>query len=76
MKRQVTEDEFKAFLAAYPRKLDVDVYAIADPPWRNYHDFTSGSGWDSLVAGVCLCHQPDRGEVGMGPNEYWIFKGP
>lgn len=70
-RRQVTREEFDAFIATYPRPLKRDVYAIADPPWCNYHDFTIGEGWDSLVAGVHLKHEPARGE--HGPNEYWIF---
>jgi hypothetical protein len=72
-KRQVSKEEFEEFVRSYPRRLDVDVYAIADPPWRNYHDFTIGKGWDSLVAGELLCHEPERGEHGQRPNEYFVF---
>ncbi len=72
-RRQVSREEFEEWIASYPRKLDVDIYGIADPPWRNYHDFTIGKGWDSLVAGVHLCHEPERGEIGQRPDEYFIF---
>lgn len=49
--REVTEVEFDAFLAAYPRKLERDVNMTCDPPFVTYNDFTMAPAWpESVVA--------------------------
>lgn len=49
--RQCSQDEFKAFLKAYPRKLKRDVYFVCEPPSVTYNDFTLGMWPASVVAG-------------------------
>jgi hypothetical protein len=51
--KRVTEAEFAAFLKVYPRKLEADVYAIPEPPWVQYNDFTLGNWPESIVAEKC-----------------------
>lgn len=49
--RDVSKDEFAAFLKAYPRKLERDVYAACEPPMVTYNDFERAPYWpDSIVA--------------------------
>jgi hypothetical protein len=47
---EVTEQELRDFVAAYPRDLYVDVCGIGDPPLVTYNDFTLGSWPESVVA--------------------------
>lgn len=43
--------EFTAWLAAYPRKLERDVYAACEPPLVTWNDFKRAPYWpDSVVA--------------------------
>lgn len=45
-----TEAQMYAWVKAYPRKLTVDVYAVAEPPYVTFNDFTLGDWPDSVVA--------------------------
>lgn len=49
-RKKVSEAEFKAFLAAYPRKLETDVAAMYEPPLVTFNDFTLGVWPESIVA--------------------------
>lgn len=46
----VSHEEFKAFLAGYPRPLTGDKCGIAEPPFVGYYDFGAAEGLDALVA--------------------------
>ena len=47
----VSKEEFDKFLEAYPRYLDMNHYAVCDPPAISYNDFELASMWpDSIVA--------------------------
>lgn len=49
--KEVCRDEFDAFVRAYPRKLEVDVYGACDPPLITWNDFERAPLWpDSVVA--------------------------
>lgn len=49
--REVSAEEFKAFLKAYPRPLCFDVAGMCEPPLATYNDFTIAPLWpDSVVA--------------------------
>lgn len=49
----VSAEEFEAFLAAYPRKLERNVTTICEPPDVNFNDFERAPYWpDSVVASV------------------------
>lgn len=45
-----TKEELEAFVAAYPRALEKDVFAASEPPLVTYNDFTLGDWPDSVVA--------------------------
>ena len=48
--REVTKDELRAWVKAYPRKLITDVNATGEPPQFTFNDFTLGNWPDSVVA--------------------------
>ena len=64
--REVSHDEFRKFVAAYPNELAVDKCGISEPPLISYNDFTTGLRWpDSMVA-----------KHHDGPScKYWIKDG-
>lgn len=65
-KRQCSKEHLAAFVAAYPRALDVDIYRISEPPIATWNDFTLGA-WPASV--VCMqVLRSDRGE----PDDYFI----
>ena len=60
--KTVSEEEYKAFLENYPRKLRFDVYAVCDPPSCTYNDFKLANRWPySIVAS----------HTGGEPNEHY-----
>jgi hypothetical protein len=68
LSRKVSEEEFNAFVAAYPRPLAEDTSGIPVPPVTSYCDFGSGLKWpEAVVASVC------RGDL-MEPAEPRIFR--
>lgn len=54
VKKEVTIAQMRAFVAAYPRELEVDVSHICEPPLKTYNDFTMGNWPESVVAGYGL----------------------
>ena len=50
MEKQVSREEYQAFVENYPRKLIKDVCAIAEPPLITFNDFTLGHWPKSIVA--------------------------
>ena len=53
--RPVSKEEFEAFLAAYPRPLERDVFGACEPPAVSYNDFERAPMWpDSIVASCNL----------------------
>ena len=53
--KQVSKDEFVAFIKAFPAKLDYDVTGICEPPLGTYNDFRGGKVWpESVVAKIIL----------------------
>ena len=70
--KRVSEEEFYAFIKAYPNKLDFDTCGIYDPPLSSYNDFSRGMWPDSMVAKI---HRNDMlpQEWNAGENEYFIL---
>ncbi len=64
--KEVTRDEFYAYIEAYPRPLDVDICGITDPPTVSYDDVTLGNWPESLVAKYFREYEP--GET----NTYYL----
>lgn len=52
--REVTEPEFKDFINHYPRPLETDIIRFGEPNRLNYHDWTIGKNWESIVASVSI----------------------
>jgi hypothetical protein len=48
---KVTKDQFKAFIKAYPNKLEIDTYYVPTPPVRTYNDYSKS---DFIVAAIHL----------------------
>jgi len=46
---RVTKEECQAFLAAYPRPLERDVFAAFEPPLVTWNDFAQGQVWPASV---------------------------
>ncbi len=49
-----TPEQYDAFLASYPRKLDRHLTTICEPLYISYNDFTMGKWPDSIVAGCMV----------------------
>jgi hypothetical protein len=45
-----TQQELENFVAAYPRKLERDVFGACEPPLVTYNDWTLGAWPESVVA--------------------------
>jgi hypothetical protein len=62
--RNVTKEEFDAWLAAYPRPLVRDVYAAGEPPLVTFNDFAVAPAWpQSAVASYFLGEDAARWKV-------------
>jgi hypothetical protein len=53
-RRECSEAELQAFVAAYPRALVVDVYRVPEPPVVTWNDFSLGVWPQSIVCGKVL----------------------
>jgi hypothetical protein len=69
MEKPVTKEQFDAFIAAYPNKLNKDVAKMFEPPMLNYNDFTTGKKWPESI--VCWAVLNELTEEGV-PNTYFI----
>jgi hypothetical protein len=57
--KEVTKEEFDAFLASYPRPLERNVTTICEPPNINYNDWTVAPAWpESVVASYSVGDRP------------------
>ena len=53
--KNVSKEEFNAFINNYPRKLVRDVFGACDPPLVTYNDFELADRWPySIVANTWL----------------------
>ena len=48
--QEVSHEEFRAFIADYPRKLDAQVTGICEPPLAAWYDFEASDGIRAMVA--------------------------
>ena len=73
MWEQVSKEEMFEYIAKYPRRLNLDICRIGDPPIRSWNDFETGKIWpDSMVAKETL---EELGQVGFrGLNTFWLRK--
>jgi hypothetical protein len=53
--KDVSKEEFAAFVKAYPNALHTDITGICEPPMQSYNDFSDGKTWpESMVARITL----------------------
>jgi hypothetical protein len=72
----VSKEDFDVFIKNYPRQLDCDVCAIAEPPLITYNDFSLGNWPESIVAKTWK-YDDKPGERYYEPEEarsYFIYK--
>lgn len=48
--KNVSHDVFYNFIDNYPRKLEIDVSFISEPPTKTWNDFTLGVWPESIIA--------------------------
>ena len=48
--KEVSREDFIAFVSMYPRQLSSDICGISEPPLVGYYDFSAAKGIDALVA--------------------------
>lgn len=64
--KRVTKEEFNAFIRNYPRKLDVDVYGVSEPPNITYNDFELAAKWPYSIVASTFLYDDD-------PNDYYYL---
>ena len=62
--KSVSKEDFIEFIKKYPRKLDVDVYGICDPPFITYNDFELANRWPYSIVAKTYAYDDD-------PNDYY-----
>lgn len=62
-----TKEEFDAFLAAYPRRVERDVYMAGEPPLVTYNDFSLAPAWPQSVVASHLDGDPPGTATYYGP---------
>jgi hypothetical protein len=67
MLKDVSREEFDAFVKAYPRPLTRDVTAICEPPLITFNDFERAPYWPGSV--VASCNNDGTG----GPNNFRVL---
>lgn len=69
--KEVSKDEFEAWLKGYPRKLERNVTNICEPPLINFNDFERAPYWpDSVVASYSAAYNPEAGDL---PSNYRVL---
>lgn len=71
---KVTKEEHAAFVAAYPRKLTVDVSYISEPPQKIWYDFNAKNSncLNSYVAAEHRDWLGPNGEIDEG-TRFWTY---
>lgn len=73
----VSKREFDDFLSHYPRKLNIDVCAISDPPTISYNDFELANRWPYSIIASTFVYDDNPKEYFYCPpekREYRILK--
>ena len=71
--KQVTKEEFYAFINSYPAKLHLNTTNFCTPALCSYNDFSRGNWPESVVAGFFKNEDlPD--EWNAGENEYLLLR--
>ena len=67
--KRVSKKELQEFLNKYPRKLDVNVTGICDPPLLTYNDFELANRWPYSVVARYHCWDDDPKDYFYLPEE-------
>lgn len=62
--KEVSKKELLEFVKKYPRKLEIDVTGICEPPLLTYNDFKLANRWPYSVVAKHYCYDDD-------PNDYY-----
>ena len=65
--KDVTKEEYVAFIKNYPRKLEADCCAISDPPLITHNDFELANRWPYSIVAEHYAYSDD-------PNDYYYTK--
>lgn len=77
--KQVTREEFEAFVRDYGKPLTYDVCQIPEPPLLSYNDFSWGKVWpESMVAKIVADWLGPNGEHDLSdslasPGKFWRY---
>jgi hypothetical protein len=73
--KQVTQEEFRSFLVAYPGKLSYDLNRICEPYMSSYYDWskaTSPSGTKAHCDEARRAYQIHAESFGLGPDKFFV----
>ena len=73
--KEVTRDEYLAFIKRWPNKLEFACTGICEPPLGSYNDFSDGKVWpESMVAKEVRDWMGPGGETdGSLPGKFWRY---
>lgn len=72
---EVSREDFRKFVDAYPSQLSFDCTAICEPPLATYNDFSGGKAWpNSVVAKEVREWMGPSGETNTDmPGKFWRY---
>lgn len=73
--KEVSRDEYLAFIRTWPNKLEFDCTGICEPPLGSYNDFSGGKVWpESMVAKEVRDWMGPGGETDNSmPGKFWRY---
>lgn len=77
IKKKVTKEEFERYISNYPRRLEVDVCGISDPPLISYNDFELANRWPYSVVARTWAYDDNPNDYFYEPEEereYYIIE--
>lgn len=75
--KKVTKEEFERYISNYPRRLEVDVCGISDPPLISYNDFELANRWPYSVVARTWAYDDNPNDYFYEPEEereYYIIE--
>jgi len=72
--KKVSKREFIDFINHYPRKLDLDVYGVCEPPSITYNDFELANRWPYSIVASTMAYSDDPKDYYYTPEEERFYK--
>jgi hypothetical protein len=72
--KKVSKEELLEFVKKYPRKLEIDVTGISEPPLLTYNDFELANRWPYSVIAKYYCYDDDPNGYYYAPEEERTYK--